>query len=57
MGAGLEISNGRIPEMNREPNALDAAASVAMTIAEYVAYAIIMGAPIAAWIMTPAGMQ
>lgn len=43
--------------MNREPNALDAAASVAMTLAEYVAYAIIIGAPIAAWIMTPAGMQ
>lgn len=38
--------------MTREPNALDAAASVAMTIAEYAAYAIIGFALCMGWIVT-----
>jgi len=45
------------PRPEREPNALDAAASVAMMIAEYASYAIIFGAIVAAWFLTPAGMQ
>lgn len=43
--------------MNREPNALDALASVAVTVAEIVAWIIIFAAPAIGWIMTPAGMR
>jgi hypothetical protein len=38
---------------DREPNALDAAAYVAMKAAEYASYAIIFGAVAALWIGTP----
>lgn len=38
--------------MTREPNALDATASVAMTIAEYAAYTIIGIALCVGWIVT-----
>lgn len=43
--------------MSREPNELDAAARVASDLVYGVCILIILAAPIAAWIMTPAGMQ
>lgn len=39
--------------MNREPNALDAAASVASDLIYGACILIIIGAPIIGWIMTP----
>ena len=45
------LTNGE--PMTHEPNALDAAASVAMTLAEYASYAIIFGSIAAGWFITP----
>lgn len=40
-----------------EPNALDALAAVASDIVYCFAMAVILLAPVAFWVMTPAGMQ
>lgn len=39
--------------MSREPNALDALASIGEEIALWGAYAIILIAPLVLWVMTP----
>lgn len=38
--------------MNRDPNALDALASIGEDLAEFGAYAIILIAPLVFWVMT-----
>jgi hypothetical protein len=43
--------------MNREPNALDAAALLARDLVYGLCITIILAAPFVFWIITPAGMQ